>query len=315
MYRMASSASLGRFAASAATSGIAALVLATAAGPAGAATTVGSVGAPSNCGSGFMEAQFNVAGPPTYFFPTGGGVVTSWSAAFTAAGQGTKLLILERVTFGPPPVYRVVAKSDVGIAPGAGTQTFQTQIPVRSGQEIGVYGFACASASIPGDIAAASSSVIAEPAIGQEQALASLGSGFRASVSAELEPDCDSDGNGDETQDTSLIGGTCPRRSLSLNTNKRNVKKGKKVTLSGEVAPLGRQGAECFANQPVELLRKKPSAGDFKAFATVQTDAQGQFSLKQKLKKTTEFSARLQQTASCVAADSETEKVKVKKKK
>jgi hypothetical protein len=287
--------------------------LATASAPTQAATTIGQTGAPATCGSGFMEAQFLVASSPTYFVPSDG-VITSWSAASNVAPQQAKLLVLERVTNGPPPAYRIVAKSDYGTYGSVGVSTFPTQIPVRMGQEIGIYGYVCAFIS-PGDVAAASGSAIPEPAIGQEQTLTSLGGDRRADVSANLEPDCDGDGNGDETQDASLIGGTCPRRTLSLDVNKHKVKKGKKVRLSGRVTPIGRQGAECLSSQPVELLKKKPSASDFRAFATVQSDAQGNFSLKKKVKKTTEFSARLQPTASCVAASSETETVKVKKKK
>ena len=281
--------------------------------PAQAATTIGQTGPPATCGSGFMEAQFLTASSPTYFVPSDG-VITSWSAASNVAPQQAKLLILERVTNGPPPTYRIVAKSDYGTFGAVGVSTFPTQIPVRMGQEIGVYGYACAFIS-PGDVAAASGGMIPEPAIGQEQTLTSLGGDRRADVSANLEPDCDGDGNGDETQDGSLIGGTCPRRTLSLDVNKHKVKKGKKVRLSGRVTPIGRQGAACLAGQPVELLKKEPKAESFKVFATVQSDAQGNFSLKKKVKKTTDFSAQLQQTTSCVAASSETETVKVKKKK
>jgi hypothetical protein len=138
-------------------------------------------------------------------------------------------------------------------------------------------------------------------------------------VNADVEPDADCDGFGDETQDPSVDPAGCnppqsQNRTLTLDANKNKVKKGKKVLLSGQVTATARQGA-CAAAQTVELLRKRPSQTAFTAFTTVQTDAQGRFSLKKKLKKTSQFQARVVETASCGAALSNTDKVKVKKKR
>jgi len=101
-------------------------------------------------------------------------------------------------------------------------------------------------------------------------------------------------------------------RNVTLDADKNKVKKGKRVTLSGRLTPA-RQGP-CESSQTVELQRKKPSQESFATFAQVQTDAQGAFSLKQKVKKTFEFRAQLPQTTICAAAGSNTEKVKVKKR-
>jgi hypothetical protein len=131
-----------------------------------------------------------------------------------------------------------------------------------------------------------------------------------------VEPDCDSDGFGDETQDPSLFGGSCPARgrSVTLDANKNKIKKGKKVRLTGQVNATARQGP-CETGQTVELQRKRPKQTTFTTFAQVQTDAQGSFSLKKKVKKTFEFRAQVVETAACTAALSNSEKVKVKKKK
>jgi hypothetical protein len=86
------------------------------------------------------------------------------------------------------------------------------------------------------------------------------------------------------------------------------------VTLSGRLTPAARQGP-CESGQTVELQRKRPKQTTYTTFTQVQTDAGGNFSLKQKVKKTFEFRAQVVETAACTAALSNSEKVKVKKKK
>jgi 5-hydroxyisourate hydrolase-like protein (transthyretin family) len=91
------------------------------------------------------------------------------------------------------------------------------------------------------------------------------------------------------------------------------VKKGRSVTLSGRVAQT-RQGA-CAANQPVQLQRKKPSQSTFTTIEQLQTDAGGNFSAKEKVEKTFEYRTQAAETATCGGGVSNTEKVKVKKKR
>jgi hypothetical protein len=140
------------------------------------------------------------------------------------------------------------------------------------------------------------------------------GSDAKFDIAATLEPDCDSDGLGDETQDPSLLGGDCPirGRSLTLDANKNKVKKGRKVTLSGRITELVRQG-ECQSGQAVELQRKRPSQTAFTTAEQLQTDAAGSFSAKKKVKKTVQYRAQVPETATCAAGTSNSEKVKVKK--
>jgi hypothetical protein len=90
--------------------------------------------------------------------------------------------------------------------------------------------------------------------------------------------------------------------------------KGKKARFLGQVsAPQDVTG--CQANQTVELQRKKPKATTFTTFDTVQTDAAGNFSTKEKIKKTFEWRAFLTENPNCDDAASNSEKVKAKKKK
>jgi hypothetical protein len=127
-----------------------------------------------------------------------------------------------------------------------------------------------------------------------------------------LQSDCDNDGLGDETQDASIS--SCHPRALILDANKNKVKKGKRVTLSGQLTQLARQ-AECRSGQPVELQRKRPSQSTFTTVEQLQTDAGGSFSGKRKVKKTFEYRVQVTETATCAAGLSNTEKVKVKKPK
>jgi hypothetical protein len=103
-------------------------------------------------------------------------------------------------------------------------------------------------------------------------------------------------------------------RALTFDANKANVRKGKKVRFSGHVDSPGNEAA-CESSQTVELQRKKSKATEFKTFAQVQTDTQGEFSLKKKVKRTRHYQAVTQETATCGSAASATEKVKVKKKR
>ena len=103
-------------------------------------------------------------------------------------------------------------------------------------------------------------------------------------------------------------------RSLTLDASKNKVKRGKPVTLSGRISASGRQGP-CEAGQAVELQRKRPKKATFTSFAQVQADAQGAFSLKWRLKRPFEFRAQVAEADACSGAQSNTEKVKVKKKR
>jgi hypothetical protein len=86
------------------------------------------------------------------------------------------------------------------------------------------------------------------------------------------------------------------------------------VLLSGQVNEFVRQGP-CESGQTIELQRTRPKQTSFTTFIQVQTNAQGSFSLKKKLKKTFQFRAQVPETATCGTALSNTEKVKVKKKR
>jgi hypothetical protein len=103
-------------------------------------------------------------------------------------------------------------------------------------------------------------------------------------------------------------------RTLTLDASKNKVKKGKKVTLSGRLDAPGNEAA-CESGQAVELQRKTPSQTVFTAVEQLQTTATGSFSTKEKVKKTLEYRAEVVESAECQSGVSNTEKVKVKKRK
>jgi hypothetical protein len=131
-----------------------------------------------------------------------------------------------------------------------------------------------------------------------------------------LDADCDADGLGDSTPDPNLFGGNCPARgrTATLDASKNKVKKGKKVKLTGRITEQARAG-ECQSGQTVELQRKKSGATSFKTIEQVITDATGGFSSREKVKKTYKYRAEVDPSAGCNGGVSNTEKVKVKKKR
>jgi NHL repeat len=102
-------------------------------------------------------------------------------------------------------------------------------------------------------------------------------------------------------------------RSVTLDANKNKVKKGRKVRLFGRITKLAGQG-ECESAQNVLLQRKRPKRTAFTTVQQLQTEAQGSFSTKRKVKKTFQYRAEAPETANCAEGLSNTEKVKVKKK-
>jgi hypothetical protein len=287
-----------------------------------AAVTIGATGgsATADCPPDFTWAQDSSAvGSPSYVVPPGGGVITSWSHDRGPASAMAQLRLKVFRKAGPD-TYLTVGHSDFGTLTAAGVNTFATRVEVEGGDIVGFRlagaNTSCRRSGSTGDVAVASGPGAPDPPIGSSASFGTV-PGYLLNIAATLEPDCDSDGLGDETQDPELpLDAACGKgnRALTLDANKNKVKKRKKVTLSGRLAPTARQGS-CESAQTVELQRKRPSQTTFTTFASVQTDAQGSFSLKKKVKKTFEYRAQVVETAACTAALSNSEKVKVKKKK
>jgi hypothetical protein len=287
-----------------------------------AATQLGQV-APNSasaggCSGATLFIQSRVAGPPSYTVPAGGGVITSWSVQGAPSDPGQLKLKLGR---GGPSDWVIAGESSFETVLPSMLNTYSTRIPVSGDEVLGLWvpgaGGPCIfTTSSGGDGVRFRNPDNPEPGVGQTFSTPVGESNARVNLSANLEPDCDGDGFGDETQDPSLFGGNCPARgrNVILDANKNKVKKGKKVTLTGSITEQARAG-ECQGGQTVDLQRKRPSQTTFTTFMQVQTDAQGAFSLKKKVKKTFEYRAQVVETGTCTSALSNSEKVKVKKKK
>jgi hypothetical protein len=134
-----------------------------------------------------------------------------------------------------------------------------------------------------------------------------------------VEPDCDSDGFGDETQDpdTSLCNPPLTKAdgTLTIDANKGKVEKGRKVLLSGQLDVAANES--CEQNRQIQIQRRLKSEDDskFATFQTVQTDATGNYSLKVKVKKTYFYRAVVAETDACDDETSNAQKVRVQKKK
>jgi hypothetical protein len=201
------------------------------------------------------------------------------------------------------------------IPAGQGTYVFETRLPVSAGDYIGI------------DVTDAATVLRTPPGAQMDRFFPLLGDGeTRApgaqfdnelTINADLEPDCDSDGLGDETQDPNVFpGGNCPRadRTLTLDADKHKVKAGRKVLLFGDLDAPG-YAAECESAQTIELQRKRSKQADFATFDRVLAFPTGYYSLKKKVKKTFQYRAQVPETATCAGGTSNTEKVKVKKPK
>jgi hypothetical protein len=281
--------------------------------PAGAATQIGETFAPPAPPCGGPGTWLQSGSPNGQYATPFPGVITSWSyQAGSAAGQ-LKLKVVRAVGVD---TFFIVGESALETSVPNTVNTYGTQISVAAGDMLGLRLTQPLGCRRPAASTYLMNSTFEDAPPGDTLMTGPTSSGFQLDASAFLEPDCDGDGFGDETQDPSLFGGNCPARgrNVILDANKNKVKRGKKVVLSGRVGETARQG-ECQSAQTVELQRKRPKRTTFTTFAQVQTDAQGSFSLKQKVKKTFEYRAQVVGTATCTSALSNTEKVKVRKKR
>jgi hypothetical protein len=195
-----------------------------AASPAPAAVTVGQTFAPTQfCGASAMAVQTTSPGS-TYTVPSDG-VITSWS--FHAGNQvaPTKLKVAHQVAGDE---YTVVGESSPVTPATDQLNTFGTRIPVRSGDVIGL----TILGTTPVPCAANSGSeyiVHAQAELPPGTTATFFPGQLRLNVSAVVEPDCDGDGTGDETQDGDLSpcspGDTTPPETTITNGPKAKAKK------------------------------------------------------------------------------------------
>jgi hypothetical protein len=103
--------------------------------------------------------------------------------------------------------------------------------------------------------------------------------------------------------------------TLTIDANKGKVEKGRKVTLTGQLDVAANEG--CEPGRAIQIQRRLKSEDDskFETFKTVTTDDAGNFTLRQKVKKTFFYRAVVGETEACDDELSNTQKVRVQKKK
>ena len=291
------------------------VLLATPASASGA-TQIGETFLPSAPNSN--DTNLQSGSPAGQYTAPFSGVITSWSFQ---AGADPPTLNFKVARSAGGNDFTIVGESGLKTGIVANTlHTFPARIPAQGGDVIGFF------VGDPGEVSRTGATGYTvgdddddlDQSVGRTDLYAPT-AGTQLDLSAILEPDCDADGFGDESQDPELTGPNCPsppksNRSVTLDANRNKVENGKKVRLSGQLSAATGQGP-CESSQTVELQRKKPSQASFATYEQLQTDAQGTFSLKQKVKKTFEYRAQVVETAACTAAQSNSERVRVKKKR
>jgi hypothetical protein len=222
---------------------VAAVLVATAlmAGPSGAsaATTIGQV-APTtpavNCGENQDLLQPTVTSGNAYVVPAGLGAITSWSTNADAdADQMLTMKVFRKVA--DPATYQVVGHDGPHPLNSGVLNTFPASVAVMPGDVLGLHVPSNPSPlspscrfSAPGETYLFKGGNLAD---GQQDVFAP-GADFRSNVSAVVEPDCDRDGLGDETQDKDITscspaagGATCKgNRATIIGTDGNDVRTG-----------------------------------------------------------------------------------------
>jgi hypothetical protein len=284
------------------------------AGPSYGATVVGQTFTPTDTFQfGYTTVQSAAPGSQ-YTVPTAG-VLTSWSfqASATEVPQGLKLKVA-RPAGGNS--FSVVGDSAPKNPVAATLNTYtDVSIPVQPGDILGLFTGSADNVRVYADTAPGDgyfeSEKEADVAPGPPIPFDGPFDEYKLDISATLEGDCDGDGFGDETEDPLVAGGTCAPtgRVLSLDANKNLVKKGKRVRFSGRLDAPG-DLTTCESGQTVELELKK---GGFSPVGSAETDADGDFSTKLKVRQPATYRATIVAQGPCGASVSDTEKVKLKK--
>ncbi len=177
-------------------------------GSAGAAAQIGQTFVPTdNCSP---RTRLQSGSPGGQYAAPFAGVITSWSFQSSSAGGGSAVrLKVGRHASGDQ--FTIVGESEVKSIPDLDVlTTFPTRIPVLAGDVIGLY---TAPPSVFYCARPAMGYVVHQGAFGEDVALGppamfSPVNDRQLGVSAALEPDCDQDGLGDESEDPDTS--SCP---------------------------------------------------------------------------------------------------------
>jgi hypothetical protein len=194
-------------------------VLALAPSSAGAAVTIGETftpGGTTDCNNGFSWIGDPSPAPPAaqYSAPSDG-VITSWSFEAGATGTPAVRLKVYRRTGVTEEFVTVGRASHEHPFPGV-TNTYETRVPVKAGDLIGIFGSGSTFPCIRTMAGYGVHTQFGDSPVGTTDTYVSIAS-VQLDIAATLEPDADGDGFGDETQDkcpadpaVQAAAGACP---------------------------------------------------------------------------------------------------------
>jgi hypothetical protein len=291
-----------------------AVIVLGAAPTAGAATEIGSTFDPgtSSCGNLLLQS---VSPPADPYGAPAAGVITSWSYQANASEIPVQLQLKVGRAAGTNQ-FTIVGESTVETASSLPLNSFLTRIPVQAGDLIGLrpvtIGLPCIRGMSPGysysayvmgnDLAPGTTATFNPPV-----------PTVQIDIAANLEPDGDGDGFGDETQDRCLgVPGPmdgCPSNLFTFGKLKRNTDRGTAVlTINvpnpGELTAAGKGVAGTAG------ISKAVAAGS----ASLLIRATGK--KKRKLNDTgkVKLNAKISYTPTGGTANTQSRKVKLKKK-
>ena len=276
---------------------------------AGAATEIGATVRPDLlCGGDRMS--FSVFSPPgaASYRVSIPGVITSWRHRAATPVRPLQFKVARPLGGN---VAMIVGESEMTFPPSPGVHTFPIRIQVLPGDVIGFYWPLEAGCADNGP-GYRNVFRVGNVNAGSFAGFAPAEDDVQNDIAATLEPDCDGDGFGDDSQDSDVSG--CPpvaSRTASLESNKAKVRRKKDVILSGRVDAGG--DSACVANQSIDLQRLED--GTFETFAQVETDGQGAFTSSVEVRKTYEYRVQVPDAIGCASAVSSAVKVKAKKRK
>ncbi|MEA2399244.1 MAG: hypothetical protein QOK25_2800 [Thermoleophilaceae bacterium] len=211
------------------------VALAISAAPAGAATTVGQIGTPTGaCGVGTYVQAGTAPGSADYTLPDG--VITSWMIHSNSASGRIKLKVLRRG--GSPSSFTVISSDGPRNPFNNAIRTYPARVPVHSGDLLGMSvisgTFGCQFPTGSGQDVVRNGAT-ADPAPGSTVSLSGTTASRRVDIAANVEPDADRDGFGDQTQDgcpsDPTTQGSCRADvALSASTDRNVVRGGQLLT-------------------------------------------------------------------------------------
>jgi len=190
--------------------------------PAGAASTVGQTFTPATpCGPATFLQTFS---PDNQYAAPTAGVITSWRFQAASPAPQVKLKVA-RANGGND--FTIAGESELQTLTENTVNSFPVRLSVQAGDVLGIY---TATEGAPCGIAPAAPDYLFHAALGSDvppgPTTTYMGpASAQFPVAASLEPDCDGDGFGDESQDDDLI--SCePSNQFGIGKAQKNKRKG-----------------------------------------------------------------------------------------